>query len=49
MKALCTIGQEPFVALADVETPVCNRNEALVEVRAVSLNRGEGVQSARSR
>ena len=41
MRALCTTEREPYVALAEVDPPRVDRGEALVEVRAVSLNRGE--------
>jgi NADPH:quinone reductase-like Zn-dependent oxidoreductase len=42
MKALVTAPQSPdSIELRDVENPVPQRNEALVAVKAVSINRGE--------
>lgn len=41
MRALTCSATPPHVALGEAADPVAQRNEALVEVRGVSLNRGE--------
>lgn len=41
MRALVSTASPPGVELGDVTAPVPNHDEALVEVKAISLNRGE--------
>src|SRR5207302_11248404 len=41
MRALVSKQSAPFAELADVPDPTARRDEALVEVHAISLNRGE--------
>ena len=41
MRALVTSPDKPFVEMAEVPEPAPDRDEAVVEVRAVSINRGE--------
>lgn len=41
MRALVTIPDLPYIQMAEVARPTCGADEALVEVKAVSLNRGE--------
>ena len=41
MRALVSMQSEPFAELADVPDPKPRPDEALVEVKAISLNRGE--------
>ncbi len=41
MRALVSMTSAPFAEIADVADPTPDRDEALVEVRAFSLNRGE--------
>jgi NADPH:quinone reductase len=41
MRALVASATPPHAELAEVPEPVPNRDEALVDVRACSLNRGE--------
>src|SRR3954467_10308926 len=41
MRALVVTGEPPHVELGEVEEPRPLSNEALVEVHAISLNRGE--------
>lgn len=41
MRALVTSPDQPYVRMADVPEPTPDRDEAVIEVRAVSVNRGE--------
>ena len=48
MRALVSLPDPPFAQLADVAEPVARPDQALIEVRAFSLNRGECRRLAQS-